>query len=100
MIEVFRTDVTCPIKALEIVDIICIHLPALEANFDLEDCDHVFRISTENNDFDLLEFVAKQFEMMGHFAIPLEDKPLLIISSRALLPIHEKQGINAFLSFI
>ncbi|SOD11538.1 hypothetical protein [Pedobacter xixiisoli] len=100
MIEVFRTDVTCPIKASEIVDVISSHVAAIEVNFDLEDCDHIFRISTKGNDADLALLVIKQFEMMGHFAALLDDKPLQTISSKVFAPIHQKRGINVFLSFI
>lgn len=100
MIEVFRTDVTCPIKALEIVNAIIIYEPTIEANFDLEDCDHVFRIRTKKNDFDLPALVIKRFEMMGHCAALLEDGPLQTISLKAFIPIYEKRGIDVVLRFI
>jgi hypothetical protein len=44
MVEVFKTDITCPEAANEIVDELHHQFPLASATFDLEDCDRVLRI--------------------------------------------------------
>ena len=44
MIEVFKTNINCPDKALQLVEQIHNSFNGYKANFDLEDCDRVLRI--------------------------------------------------------
>ena len=44
MIEVFKTNVECPDKARELVNLLLYHFPGNRINFDMHDCDKVLRI--------------------------------------------------------
>jgi len=44
MIEVFKTNISCPEKALQLVQQIHKSFSGYKANFDLEDCDRILRI--------------------------------------------------------
>jgi hypothetical protein len=44
MVEVFKTDVTCPNLATEVLNRIHGQFGKCKANFDLQDCDRVLRI--------------------------------------------------------
>lgn len=44
MVEVFRTDVDTQQAAENILQILADHLGITEANFDLDDCDRIFRV--------------------------------------------------------
>jgi len=48
MIEVFKTNINCPNKAMQLVEQIQQHFAGYKANFDLEDCDRVLRIVSNN----------------------------------------------------
>lgn len=43
-VEVFKTNISSPRKALELIDILNQHFPYHKINFDLEDCDRILRI--------------------------------------------------------
>lgn len=44
MIEVFKTNITCPERAKQLVDQIHQTFAAYTANFDLHDCDKILRV--------------------------------------------------------
>jgi len=44
MIEVFKTNVTKPVQAKKVVDILLEHFPGNKINFDLHDCDKILRV--------------------------------------------------------
>ena len=48
MIEVFKTNINCPDKALQLVEQIHNNFTGYKANFDLEDCDRILRIVSNN----------------------------------------------------
>ena len=48
MIEVFKTNITCADKALQLVEQIHNNFAGYKANFDLEDCDRVLRVVTNS----------------------------------------------------
>lgn len=50
MIEVFKTNVTNPQQADELIGLLRNLLPGSSINFDLEDCDRVLRIDYESVD--------------------------------------------------
>ena len=45
MVEVFKTDVEDSLQAQHILDRLQEKYPGYEINFDLEDCDHILRVS-------------------------------------------------------
>lgn len=48
MVEVFKTNVTNPQQAEELIGLLRNLLPGSNVNFDLEDCDRVLRIDHES----------------------------------------------------
>lgn len=48
MVEVYRTNLSSTHRAKELEKTILSHFPDLQINFDLEDCDKIFRIVYEN----------------------------------------------------
>ncbi len=50
MIEVFKTNVSNPQQAEELIGLLRNLLPGSSVNFDLEDCDRVLRIDYESVD--------------------------------------------------
>jgi len=49
VVEVFKTDVTSPGEAGDIVELLRQHFPDTRINFDLQDCDKILRL--EGKDF-------------------------------------------------
>lgn len=54
MIEVFKTSVQNPMQAQVVQQLLLAQYPAIEVNFDLEDCDNILRIKNieEASDID------------------------------------------------
>ncbi len=48
MIEVFKTDVGEPDKALQVIQLIRTSFQGYQANFDLNDCDNILRVVSNN----------------------------------------------------
>lgn len=48
MVEVFKTNVECPVEAAIMVKKLTRQLPACKINFDLTDCDNILRIEGED----------------------------------------------------
>ena len=60
MIEVFKTNITCPAKAMQLVEAIQQTFAPYTANFDLDDCDKVLRVvygSAEKPAVDFIEWL-------------------------------------------
>lgn len=53
MIEVFKTNIHCAEKATQLLHIIHSHFTNYQANFDLEDCDRILRVTTSNGNIGL-----------------------------------------------
>jgi hypothetical protein len=49
MVEVFKTDVTGKRQALLVLDQINVLFPHYQVNFDLQDCDRILRIQSNEN---------------------------------------------------
>ncbi len=60
MILVFKTNIETQQQADELIDIISGRFPKDDCNFDLEDCDNVFRIETHENNIDAIILVFKE----------------------------------------
>ncbi len=58
-IEIFKTGIHKEPEASRIAKFLLKHFPHYRVSFDLEDCDHILRIETTNNDID-----RKQIEQM------------------------------------
>jgi len=63
MIEVFKTNVENEKKATEVINSICREFQDYKANFDLEDCDNILRVESNNGSLmvsELLHFLEGQ----------------------------------------
>lgn len=49
MVEVFSTNVLRPADAAKMEALLAEAFPGCTFNFDLEDCDHIFRIASEED---------------------------------------------------
>lgn len=49
LIEIFKTDIDCPIQAKKIVEQIHNTFTTYKANFDLEDCDRILRVVVDDH---------------------------------------------------
>lgn len=47
MVEVFKTNVKSAAQAEKVVQMLLLHFPESQINFDLEDCDKVLRVEAE-----------------------------------------------------
>ncbi|MTI41450.1 hypothetical protein [Fulvivirga lutimaris] len=59
-VEVFKTNIKTPQSANIITGLMHLCFPAISANVDLDDSDHVLRVASENNEIDetlLINFV-------------------------------------------
>lgn len=64
MIEVFKTNITCPEKAKQLVEKIHENFAGYKANFDLDDCDKILRVVCSNGNMATVHFInwLKNFE--------------------------------------
>ncbi|KYG75379.1 hypothetical protein [Roseivirga echinicomitans] len=69
MIEVFATNITSEGKAKRILTQIEEVFPAYIANFDLEDCDKILRIETEQTMIDTKSIIQLVNEMNGEASL-------------------------------
>lgn len=58
MVEVFKTDVFYQFDADKLVLLIHQNFNHYQANFDLDDCDHILRIKTESEPIDHLSVIS------------------------------------------
>ena len=49
LVEIFKTNINCPDEAKKIVEQIHATYTTYKANFDLDDCDKILRIVTNEN---------------------------------------------------
>ena len=80
IIEVFRTNVKSPDHARRLVAVIHDFFPEWQANFDLDDCDHILRITSlqeEINSSNIVELLAYN----GYSAEVLEDEVISELKS-------------------
>jgi hypothetical protein len=75
-VEVFKTNVKNPDHARRLVDVIHDFFPEWQANFDLDDCDHILRITSLQEDInssnivDLLAYYGYSAEVLEDEVIP------------------------------
>lgn len=90
MIEVFKTDVTCPEHAGVLVDILHDTFPHYRANFDLQDCDRILRVASTAGPVHN-ERIVELVRACGYCAEPLPDEvpppPLERLVSTELTPL-------------
>lgn len=53
MIEVFKTNINCTEKAIQLLEMIHTHFENYRANFDLEDCDRILRVVNDKGNIEL-----------------------------------------------
>lgn len=58
MIEVFKTNITCPGKARQLVELIQQRFDVYRANFDLHDCDKILRVVYGSADKPSFDFIT------------------------------------------
>lgn len=95
MVEVFRTNVDSEAESLHVLQKVAARFAHYRCNFDLEDCDHVFRISTTDSYVDV-NAVVQLVEDLGFTITPLED--CIPTLSKQPLPDHEPRSVHAMLS--
>lgn len=60
-VEVFKTNVTCPETARQLVSELLSFYPDARINFDLEDCDKILRVqSPEVSISGIIQFLSQQ----------------------------------------
>ncbi|MFN0290314.1 hypothetical protein [Pedobacter helvus] len=98
MVEIFKTDVKCPLLAQQIITEILVYFIDVEVSFDLEDKDCIFRLSTEKTLDNLEAEVCKIIEHNGCCAELLTSD----FSSDCVVDfsnsIDHRKSLNAFLS--
>ncbi len=65
MVHVYKTTVQSTSEADSIIQLILNELPSCDISFDLEDCDNVLRIESNNGEFDE-KIVKRIFEQNKH----------------------------------
>ncbi len=83
MVEVFRTNVKERFHADQLLDQIHQSFPAYKANFDLEDCDKILRIKSDNGMVQPMPVILLLNEF-GFHAEPLPDE----LPTAALTRLH------------
>ncbi len=73
MVEVFKTDVINPETAWKILEEIRETFPGLDGNFDLQDCDHILRVTSKSIAI-CPKCIIKLLAAHGHQAEVLEDE--------------------------
>jgi hypothetical protein len=71
LIEVFKTNIICEIKAAQIVAAIHEQFSRYKANFDLQDCDNILRV--EIGEDSLVADFIDWLKNINCIAIPLTD---------------------------
>lgn len=98
MIEVFKTNVKCPLIAQQIIADVLATFITVEVSFDLEDEDCILRLAFEETFDNLTE---KVYEIFNNNSCEVE----ILISDCSCGSLHylsplvnNSKGINAFLS--
>lgn len=63
MVEVFKTNIDCETVANEVMMDLQTIFPAYKINFDLDDCDRIMRIESENISVSAILTIFKQFNI-------------------------------------
>lgn len=85
MVEVFKTNVTCPDRAATLVRAIHARFEAYHANFDLSDCDRILRVASTTHPVCAESLIAWLHEK-GIAAEVLPDVPDFAAYGYATLP--------------
>lgn len=72
MVEIFKTDVQYPQQTIPVLQELQKHYPCYKLNFDLEDCDKILRVETEEPIINI-QHVAKLVNQLGYRAEPFPD---------------------------
>lgn len=99
MIEIFKTNVDNQLIALQIINAILLVFPTANANFDLEDCDRILRISSDTNSYQIDKTVVEIIQSKGFAAKVLADEQSQKTNSNNHLFFKDKLRINTVLSF-
>jgi len=100
MVEIFKTNVNNHLAAQQIIDLFKTVYTEADVSFDLDDCDHIFRINLAEELVNLEKVVNDLFTSVGFFASALDDEHITTSQQGLILPIQNKSGINVFLGFI
>lgn len=87
MVEVFKTDVTNEVQAINVVGIIERYFEGCKANFDLGDCDHILRVEvTDTIDADAVVNLLKEMRVSAE-VLPdvVEGIDFLLPASRLII---------------
>ena len=71
MIEVFRTNVECREQANRLIGEIHKNFPGYKVNFDLDDCDRILRVVSENGSV----AVSSLMSLVKNFGFSVEVLP-------------------------
>lgn len=74
MVEVFKTNVTDPLEAEMLIDLMHQHFRDYSANFDLEDCDRILRVASQERSIDPASLI-RFMEKYGYRIEALPDAP-------------------------
>jgi len=71
MVEVFKTNVDSEHEATSIVNALHYNFQHYKANFDLEDCDRILRVESENGTLKVFELLL----FLGELGLKVEVLP-------------------------
>jgi hypothetical protein len=83
MVEVFRTNIDSLDKAQVILAIIRKRFPAYHINFDLDDCDHIMRVSTKNRQIESVKLCSVINKLGFSVEVLPDDVPQLLVFESA-----------------
>lgn len=63
-VEIFRTEVSCPKTAAQLLQRLHEVFPHDKFNFDLEDCDRILRVDSPHLE---IEAIPKHFQSWGYY---------------------------------
>ena len=80
MVEVFKTNVKDSAEALMLMGVVHIFYPQYKSNFDLDDCDKIFRVQCSEGEIDSAQLI----DLFASYGFDLE------ILSDTIVPVHHK----------
>lgn len=83
MVEVFRTDVMKQGQAKLLIELICLHFAGYQASFDLEDCDRVLRVASDERDI-CHSGIIGLLESFGYQAVVLGEEVVEVLPAALL----------------
>jgi hypothetical protein len=84
MTEIFKTNVTDPMIAGKLAELICLHVDGYTVSFDLEDCDKILRVHSHQGSV-AAPTIINLLKIMGFYAEILPDN----IPSVVDMMLHE-----------